>query len=238
MGLHISKTEESHSADSFKAETTIPGPKQDDLLHPAHDPSTPEPHSSKRSILRRNRASISLQDYEQEEEKWEDSPPMSDEKKDHTTFLSSVFVESRRRLLGSSSQVHPDVVGLEHEGRYPRRILESLPSPQVNRSNTAQNYSVPVRCPPPRQRTESGTILSGSDADVEYLAKMYDNRTWNMYKLITESREKSNSTYQPHSFKKNEETKEHDPVHEFHSESDMSPPSCTHAMVFHLDDFE
>ncbi len=63
--------------------------------------------------------------------------------------------------------------------------------------------SVPVKCPPRRRRstaigtyvgTESGSSAPDGDDSI-YLMRMYDTRTWEMYRRITEARKHSQCSY-------------------------------------------
>jgi hypothetical protein len=64
-----------------------------------------------------------------------------------------------------------------------RKVAEHL------RKTQTSNASSPMKCPVRSQRT-SDTLedMVSFSHDAVYLQKLYDRRTWNMYKLISESR--------------------------------------------------
>ena len=51
----------------------------------------------------------------------------------------------------------------------------------------------PVKCPP---RSGPAASPPEGDHDSQYLMRMYDSRTWQMYRRITEARKNSNYSYQ------------------------------------------
>eukprot|EP00429_Kryptoperidinium_foliaceum_P001902 CAMPEP_0176018700 /NCGR_PEP_ID=MMETSP0120_2-20121206/9013_1 /TAXON_ID=160619 /ORGANISM="Kryptoperidinium foliaceum, Strain CCMP 1326" /LENGTH=110 /DNA_ID=CAMNT_0017351759 /DNA_START=376 /DNA_END=708 /DNA_ORIENTATION=+ len=59
--------------------------------------------------------------------------------------------------------------------------------------------TVPVKCPPRRKRvalSQFGPIeQSPEEEDADYLMRVYDTRTWEMYRRITEARKQSNFVY-------------------------------------------
>lgn len=52
-----------------------------------------------------------------------------------------------------------------------------------------QPRTVPVKCPPRKRHAASGDAVDGMEAS--YLERMYDSRTWEMYRRITEARKQS-----------------------------------------------
>jgi hypothetical protein len=74
--------------------------------------------------------------------------------------------------------------------------------------HSGQSRSVPVKCPPRTRQTASGGTAPGNAAggaavspedglETSYLERMYDSRTWEMYRRITEARKRSRTTYLP-----------------------------------------
>jgi hypothetical protein len=73
-----------------------------------------------------------------------------------------------------------------------------------------------------------------SDDDSEYLSKLYDLRTWNMYKLITESRRKRPLQYTP-SFVEEESPEQEEEDGEGAILEGDEPSSFTANMIFAFD---
>ena len=103
-------------------------------------------------------------------------------------MISSMKVTDRRF---SRPSVHPVEEKQHHRNSNAKRIIsESLPPPKWEERDTRRgSSSLPVRCPPRSSAQHEG--------DAEYLSRLYDLRTWNMYKLITESRRNQRISYQP-----------------------------------------
>jgi hypothetical protein len=63
--------------------------------------------------------------------------------------------------------------------------------------------TVPVKCPPRKTTSASGqtlAILSSPDSeDAPYLTRLYDSRTWEMYRRITEDARKGSRYSRTHS---------------------------------------
>jgi hypothetical protein len=151
---------------------------------------------------RRSNSGSSVCSTREQEEKWGELPagillpekPVEDSRP-ATMALTATFWPIRSP---STTIIHPE--GNKHSAF---KSVESLPPPQGDRKQNPsppnvgnRQFSVPVRCPPPRRRTASSHIaLSPETADTEYLAKLYDLRTWNMYRLITENRQKRKIVY-------------------------------------------
>jgi hypothetical protein len=68
--------------------------------------------------------------------------------------------------------------------------------------------SEPVKCPPQKSQSVCGYPLRGDPAapseeeedhgvDASFLERMYDSRTWEMYRRITEARKRSKTKYSP-----------------------------------------
>ena len=134
----------------------------------------------------------------QEEEKLTDSFLESDWRFQKMQSMGNVD----RHHHASRAAVHPTTthVDEQHHEQHPSRTIpiESLPPPihEVKKRQRGSS-SLPVRCPSQRRPTD-GTLSSLSeDGDSEYLSKLYDLRTWNMYRLITEARRKQQFEYQP-----------------------------------------
>lgn len=92
-----------------------------------------------------------------------------------------MFHDQGRRF--SRTAIHPV------DGRENPSPIESLPPPVYEvRKVHRRGSSIPVRCP-------SSAPLA--DDDAEYLSKLYDLKTWDMYKRITESRRNRRVIYHP-----------------------------------------
>ena len=104
-----------------------------------------------------------------------------------------------------------------------------------------RRQSVPVKCPPRQTNRTSGPGTSSSPTEIEdsnYLMRVYDTRTWEMYRRITEARK--NSQY---SYASNNDAKahlDHAPKGENTSEwenlqHDFSDMEAGHEMIFLFD---
>jgi hypothetical protein len=109
-------------------------------------------------------------------------------------------MDRRHYHRASHAAVHP--IEQQYEQHSSHTVpIESLPPPahEVKKSLRGSS-SLPVRCPSRSSRPTDDTLSSFSeDGDSEYLSKLYDLRTWNMYRLITEARRQRQIDYQPNS---------------------------------------
>lgn len=137
-------------------------------------------------------------DYLEEEMKLSESLSQAEMKQNLSTMVnnSMALVEqsTSRRHASSRAAVHPVVEKYDHSSQ--SRPIERLPPPahEKRRDERRGSSSLPVRCP--RKSSASNGMSSISD-DSEYLAKLYDLRTWNMYRLITDTRRKRQIVYEP-----------------------------------------
>ena len=86
--------------------------------------------------------------------------------------------------------------------------------------------TIPVKLP---QNKQESTLQQESD-EARYLAKMYDSRTWEMYRRITEARKNINYQDSTPTFDKGESTSEWENLQQ---EEDASPSE--HEMIFLFD---
>ena len=187
-----------HDADKKRVDRAI----HEALSHSHHDVLTPRrtktPRHEDMSLSPKGTTSL---DFHEEEEKLAESfLSESDLKQSLSAMINSMVILDRRHTRAAA--VHP----FEHQipPSHTRRIETSLPPPDYEmekpRDERRGSSSLPVRCPSSRrQRTtgDGGGMSSISDDDSEYLSKLYDLRTWNMYRLITESRRRRQIEYQP-----------------------------------------
>ena len=108
------------------------------------------------------------------------------------------------------------------------------PSPiERSSSQTDTRRTVPVKCPPRKIGDTAPDTSQHSCDDVQYLMKMYDSRTWEMYRRITEARK--NSSYEcnsaPMNNTRNENTNEWENLK--HDHLDTLPSG--HEMIFLFD---
>lgn len=186
-------------------------------------------HNNNVSLSHQKRASRLHRDYEEQEEKLSESFSESDL---NQMMMKSVAMD--RRHHASRAAVHP--IANEHPSH--TLPIESLPPPvyEVKRNKRERgSSSLPVRCPS-RSRPTDGALkpsLSEDDGDSEYLSKLYDLRTWNMYRLITETRRKRQIEYQPSIIgeEKTVEVEDEDYYHPVEEEES----SFTTTMIFAFD---
>lgn len=83
---------------------------------------------------------------------------------------------------------------------------ESLPRPTHERQRKVEEFlrqqsatSSPVQCPPQTGNRHDTELPAASHSlgETEYLSRLYDIRTWNMYKLIKETRDEDRAQVQP-----------------------------------------
>jgi hypothetical protein len=106
----------------------------------------------------------------------------------------------------SSSRESPPPVDGSHSARQhqqyvilPRRDYDAGHSSGLLHSRPPR--TVPVKCPPRLRQTASGDAsraISPEDGlEASYLERIYDSRTWEMYRRITEARRRSRAIYVP-----------------------------------------
>lgn len=146
---------------------------------------------------------------EAEEEKVSETVSESDFKQNLATLFSSMVNmedQAGARRHSSRSAVYPITDEQEHQRTTTPPLhtkpMESLPPPvhELSRrraDTTSSSASLPVRVQTRTTRTGGMSCITEDDYDSEYLNKVYDLRTWSMYKLITESRRKRSIQYQP-----------------------------------------
>lgn len=115
-----------------------------------------------------------------EEEEEEKCAYLESDLKSLSNVISNMFLDQGRRF--SRTAVHPV------DGRKNPSLIECLPPPVYEVRKRHRGSSLPVRCPCSAPHVED---------DAEYLSKLYDLKTWDMYKRITESRWNRHVTYQP-----------------------------------------
>ncbi|KAG7349719.1 hypothetical protein IV203_012316 [Nitzschia inconspicua] len=109
--------------------------------------------------------------------------------------------------VGSSTTSCPMVDSRNHpgHGRLPRR--DSDPGHPSKKALSLQPRTVPVKCPPRKRPTPAseigaanapgGTASHEDGLEASYLERMYDSRTWDMYRRITEARRQARTNYAP-----------------------------------------
>ncbi len=199
----------------------------------------PDRHQVRNERSRHPRATTVPRLDTQEEEKL----PESFSESDLRQMMQSMGNMDRRHHHASRAAVHPitTVDGQHYYEQHPSRnmpIIESLPPPiHEVKKRLRGSSSLPVRCPSRRRPPPStnDTLSSFSeDDDAEYLSKIYDLRTWNMYKLITEARRKQQFQYQPSSVVEEKTCELEDDVHVIMEEQEDSS-SFTANMIFAFD---
>jgi len=170
------------------------------------------------------RATLLAKDHE-EEEKLSEPISQADLKHNLSTMFNSMVIMDQSRRHTSRAAVHPVEEQRQQEPPSFTRPIESLPPPvhEMKRDERRGSSSLPVRCP-----RQNATI---SEDDSEYLSKLYDLRTWNMYRLINDSRRKRQIEYRPNIVE--EKTPEYDDEQEL-PETD-EPSSFTTNMIFAID---
>lgn len=153
-----------------------------------------------------------------EEEKVPDTrPSVVDFKSDPNLAITIMTMCTFGRHFSWTTSVHPA------DDDPPSCVtIESLPPPlHEARPRGRRSSSLPVRCPPaPSQDGE----------DAEYLSKVYDMRTWNMYELINDSRKRRQVSYHP-SATEEEHSEERLPE----TPTRVSESSLHHNMIFDFD---
>jgi hypothetical protein len=149
---------------------------------------------------------------EEEEEK---CSYVASDSKNLSIVISNMFHDQGRRF--SRTAIHPV------DGRENPSPIESLPPPVYEvRKVHRRGSSIPVRCPRSAPLAED---------DGEYLSKLYDLKTWDMYKRITESRRNRRVIYHP-TIEEKPVIDEQDILEEEEEEED---PSLESNMIFSFD---
>lgn len=108
-------------------------------------------------------------------------------------------------------------------------LQDSQPRPPAMDGGGSSRTTPPVKLP---QNNQGSTLQQESD-EARYLAKMYDTRTWEMYRRITEARKNTSYQSTAPSFTKSESTSEWENLQQ---EEDASSPGG--GEMFFLFDFE
>eukprot|EP00541_Cyclophora_tenuis_P019291 CAMPEP_0116551318 /NCGR_PEP_ID=MMETSP0397-20121206/5896_1 /TAXON_ID=216820 /ORGANISM="Cyclophora tenuis, Strain ECT3854" /LENGTH=132 /DNA_ID=CAMNT_0004076207 /DNA_START=229 /DNA_END=627 /DNA_ORIENTATION=+ len=98
----------------------------------------------------------------------------------------------------------PASVDFHEISRLVEHDAESLPRPSHEKELKVAEYlrqnattSSPMQCPPRRAGASDPNSIAHSAGEAEYLSRLYNLRTWNMYKLIKETRENDTSQQIP-----------------------------------------
>lgn len=242
MGLNHSKTmAENTRQGGQRSAAEEASHSQRDSRDSRNEPVTPRKvprgHHYRQQDMRTT--SPTLSSRSPEEAKLPESMREADMKENLSTMFHFIDNVGSTRRHSSSSRVaiHPIDEPAELHSSHTRRI-ESLPPPMhelKREERRGGSSSLPVRCPSRNTRGDHDTTLSSiTEDDSEYLSRLYDLRTWNMYKLITESRKQRSINYVPNVV---EETKSMD-NHEDDAdavEDTEEPNSFTANMIFAFD---
>lgn len=175
----------------------------------------------------------------QEEEKIPESFSESDLRQMMQTMGNVNMDRRHHHHYASRAAVHPIITNhrvdkhhREQQHSSHNMPIESLPPPvdETKKRQLRGSSSLPVRCPSSSRRRASDSSFS-EDGDSEYLSKLYDLRTWNMYRLITEARRKRQIEYQPSVVEEKTEMENE----EYPDEELEDPSSFTADMVFAFD---
>jgi hypothetical protein len=187
MGHHISKSESGDTSSSSNIQHLLPNPRNS---------STPKPLLDNDGLSRATEItdesmtpppSPRLGKFQRHRESWRRGAALPT-----TTSLSRV-------------DVRYSVSELYHHGLSPRG--GSDPTHPSGLLHPLQSRTVPVKCPPRKRQTASGDTARGNATggtaspddglEASYLERMYDSRTWEMYRRITEARKRSRAIYGP-----------------------------------------
>jgi len=121
---------------------------------------------------------------------------------------------------------------IEHDG-------EALPRPKLETERIFADYarsrsgtSTPVKLPSrsSQQQNQTVAVAHSSEEEEKYLSRLYNIRTWNMYKLINEARSQQDHEHYELTQKQNPYTND-----QLEAQADMTTPSSSHGMMFHID---
>jgi hypothetical protein len=128
-----------------------------------------------------------------------------------TSATTSSSIRASYPMIDSSHSVNATHSSSAAREQYQRRGLlprrDSDPG-HPSEVQPSQPRTVPVKCPPRKRHTSSSEIGGDGKApagpasledglEASYLERLYDSRTWEMYRRITESRKQSKTKYVP-----------------------------------------
>jgi hypothetical protein len=174
------------------------------------------------------------------------SPPFRDSSRNASTTATSArgnLDQKLRRGSRSFPSLLPQPVTMSttrrRKNQYDMRTMRgpSLQREDLDLEQGAGSTSVPVKCPPRKTSSATGygqpAISPPEGEDAQYLMKVYDTRTWEMYQRITEARKHSqySQTHPPLSQVPSESPSEWEHLqHDY-----MDSPESSHEMVFLFD---
>mmetsp|Transcript_211 Transcript_211/g.300 ORF Transcript_211/g.300 Transcript_211/m.300 type:complete len:254 (+) Transcript_211:205-966(+) len=176
------------------------------------------------------------------------SSSISDLTDSQAAWSTSLVNECRRLLSHSSARVHPQQDSLHSELHgLPSNItvIEERSTEDQSNVGTTNSSSRPVKFPATRSAQMASSVgvpisVCHSSASAEYMTRIYDLRTWNMYNLIMQARQRQQlpgpiPPLHPHQHSDHHLANGHlDGTHDdLLSHDDLD---SDHAMIFSLDD--
>jgi hypothetical protein len=173
------------------------------------------------------------------------SPPFRDSSRNASTTATSArgnLNQNLRRGSRSFPSLPQQVTMSTTRRRKNQDGMHTMRGPSLERGDSdpergAGSTSVPVKCPPRKTSSATGygqpAISPPEGEDAQYLMRMYDTRTWEMYQRITEARKNSqySQTHPPPSQVPSESPSEWEHLqHDY-----MDSPESSHEMVFLFD---
>lgn len=116
----------------------------------------------------------------------------------------SMHLRMNRQTWRGAPRSVPTFAHVPGSTRESESMETSHPEPYLIRRDSdpgapnERRQSVPVKCPPRQSKSASIPAISSSPHETDdsnYLMKMYDSRTWEMYRRITEARKNRHCAY-------------------------------------------